>query len=55
MLDKYEQESSAYYSTSSVWDGGIIDPMDTRKVLAIGIAMSRNKPYGEPRNGVFRM
>lgn len=55
MLDKYEHEGSAYYSTSRVWDDGIIDPADTRKVLAIGLAMSRNAPYGEPKNGVFRM
>jgi len=55
MLEKYEEESSAYYSTSRVWDDGIIDPVDTRKVLAIGIAMSRNKPYDEPQNGIFRM
>ncbi len=55
MLEKYQKESSAYYSTSRIWDDGIIDPVDTRKVLAIGIAMSRNKPYGTPKNGVFRM
>jgi len=55
MLEKYEHEGSAYYSTSRVWDDGIIDPVDTRKVLAIGIEMSRNKPYPEPKNGVFRM
>ena len=55
MLEKYEYEGSAYYSTSRVWDDGIIDPADTRKVLAMGLEMSRNKPYNEPKNGVFRM
>ena len=55
MLERYEYEGSAYYSTSRVWDDGIIDPVDTRKVLAMGIAMSRNAPWEEPRNGVFRM
>ncbi|MFO8236127.1 MAG: carboxyl transferase domain-containing protein [Bacteroidales bacterium] len=55
MLKKYEHESSAYYSTSRIWDDGIIDPTDTRKVLGIGIAVSRNAPYGRPQNGVFRM
>ena len=55
MLEKYEYEGSAYYSTSRVWDDGIIDPVDTRKVLALGIAMSRNAPYEAPRNGIFRM
>jgi acetyl-CoA carboxylase carboxyltransferase component len=55
MLEKYEHEGSAYYSTSRVWDDGIIDPADTRKILAMAIEMSRNKPYPEPKNGVFRM
>lgn len=55
MLEKYEYEGSAYYSTSRIWDDGIIDPADTRKVLAIGIEMSRNAAYQEPKNGVFRM
>jgi acetyl-CoA carboxylase carboxyltransferase component len=55
MLDRYEYEGSAYYSTSRVWDDGIIDPVDTRKVLAMGIAFSRNALYEEPKNGVFRM
>jgi acetyl-CoA carboxylase carboxyltransferase component len=55
MLARYEHEGSAFYSTSRVWDDGIIDPVDTRKVLAMGIAMSRNTAYPEPRNGVFRM
>ena len=52
---KYEKEGSAYYSTSRLWDDGIIDPMDTRKVVALGIAMSLNKKYPEQKYGVFRM
>jgi 3-methylcrotonyl-CoA carboxylase beta subunit len=55
MLEKYEYEGSAYYSTSRVWDDGIIDPVDTRKILAMAIEMSLNKPFPEPKNGVFRM
>jgi len=55
ILEKYEQEGSAYYSTSRIWDDGIIDPVDTRKVLAMGIAASLNKPWPEPQFGVFRM
>jgi len=55
MLEKYEHEGSAYFSTSRVWDDGIIDPIDSRKVLALGIEMARNKPFEEPKNGVFRM
>lgn len=55
ILDKYETEGSAYYSTGRLWDDGIIDPLDTRKVLAIGIAMSLNKKFPDPKFGVFRM
>lgn len=52
---KYEYEGSAYYSTARLWDDGIIDPVDTRKVLAMGLAMSLNKDYPEQKYGVFRM
>ena len=55
ILAKYAHESSAWYSTSRLWDDGIIDPVDTRKVVAMGIAMSLNKPYAEPKTGVYRM
>ena len=54
-LDKYEKESSAYYSTARIWDDGIIDPADTRRVLALGIAASLNKDWGPATQGVFRM
>lgn len=55
ILTKYAHESSAWYSTSRLWDDGIIDPMDTRKVVGMGIAMSLNKPYPDPKTGVYRM
>lgn len=55
ILDKYEEEGSAYYSTSRLWDDGIIDPTDTRKFLGMAIAISLNKKYPEQKNGVFRM
>jgi acetyl-CoA carboxylase carboxyltransferase component len=54
-LDKYAEESSAYYSTARLWDDGIIDPVDTRTVLALGIAASLNAPFGPRRQSVFRM
>jgi 3-methylcrotonyl-CoA carboxylase beta subunit len=54
-LDKYEKESSAYFSTARLWDDGIIDPKDTRKILALGISASLNKDWGEKTQGVFRM
>jgi acetyl-CoA carboxylase carboxyltransferase component len=55
ILEKYDYEGSAYYSTSRIWDDGIIDPIDTRKVLAIGIAASLNKKWEDTKYGVFRM
>ena len=55
ILDKYEKESSAYYSSARLWDDGIIDPVDTRKVLAMGISASMNAPWPDPQQGVFRM
>ncbi len=53
--DKYNVEGSAYYSTSRLWDDGILDPVDTRKVIAMGIAMSLNQPFPDQKFGVFRM
>jgi len=55
ILQDFEAESSALYSTSRLWDDGIIDPVDTRKVLAIGISMSLNKLFPQPKTGVYRM
>ncbi|MFW5726763.1 MAG: carboxyl transferase domain-containing protein, partial [bacterium] len=55
IMAKYEREGSPYYSTARLWDDGIIDPLDTRKILAMGIAASLNKAYEETRFGVFRM
>lgn len=54
-LEKYEVESSAYYSTARLWDDGIIDPADTRRVLALGLAASLYRSWGEKKQGVFRM
>jgi len=53
--EKYEEESSAYFSSSRLWDDGIIDPIETRKILGISISASLNKKFGEPKNGIFRM
>ena len=55
ILAKYEYESSAYYSTARLWDDGIIDPLDTRTILGLGIAMSLNASIPEHKFGVFRM
>ena len=55
ILDKYEEEGNPYYSTARLWDDGIIDPRDTRNVLALGIAASLNAPMPDIPFGVFRM
>jgi acetyl-CoA carboxylase carboxyltransferase component len=55
ILDKYEEEGNPYYSTARLWDDGIIDPCDTRNVLALGIAASLNAPLPDTPFGVFRM
>ncbi|MBI4237103.1 MAG: methylcrotonoyl-CoA carboxylase [Deltaproteobacteria bacterium] len=55
ILDKYATESSAVYSTARLWDDGILDPVDTRMALGLGISMSLNTPFADPQYGVFRM
>ena len=52
---KYEREGNPYHSTARLWDDGVIDPRDTRKVLALGIAASLNAPIPDTTFGVFRM
>jgi acetyl-CoA carboxylase carboxyltransferase component len=53
--DKYEREGNPYYSTARLWDDGIIDPLDTRRVLAAGISAALNAPIPESTFGIFRM
>jgi propionyl-CoA carboxylase len=55
ILAKYETEGSPYYSTARLWDDGIIDPLDTRRVLAIGLRAARYRPAQPTNNGIFRM
>jgi len=52
---KYEAEGNPYYSTARLWDDGIIDPLDTRRVLALGISAALNAPIPETQFGIFRM
>ncbi len=54
-LEKYEAEGNPYFSTAHLWDDGIIDPCETRTVLALGLAASLNAPYPDHPFGVFRM
>jgi len=51
----YEAEGNPYFSTARLWDDGIVDPLDTRRVLALGLAAAANAPVPETTFGVFRM
>jgi len=53
--EQYEREGSPYYSTARLWDDGVIDPLDTRRVLALGLASALNAPIPETTFGIFRM
>ncbi len=53
--DQYETQGSAYYSTARLWDDGIIDPVDTRRVLALGLSAASHAPVPTPSFGIFRM
>jgi len=55
ILEKYEGEGNPLYATARLWDDGILDPLDTRRALALGLAASTRAPVGEPRFGIFRM
>ena len=55
ILEQYERQSSAYYASARLWDDGVIDPLDTRKVLAFGLSAGFNAPIGKTAFGVFRM
>jgi 3-methylcrotonyl-CoA carboxylase beta subunit len=55
ILRTYEHQGSPYYSTARLWDDGIIDPADTRRVLGMGLAAAANAPIPEPSYGIFRM
>ncbi|MFC7358968.1 carboxyl transferase domain-containing protein [Nocardioides astragali] len=53
--DQYETQGSPYYATARLWDDGIIDPADTRRVLGMALAATSYTPIPEPRYGIFRM
>ena len=55
ILETYEREGSPYFATARLWDDGIIDPLDTRRVLALGIEAALHAPIPETKFGVFRM
>nr|WP_238342913.1 carboxyl transferase domain-containing protein [Nocardioides cynanchi] len=53
--DQYDAQGSPYYSTARLWDDGVIDPADTRRVLGMGLAVAAHAPVPEPSYGIFRM
>jgi acetyl-CoA carboxylase carboxyltransferase component len=55
ILEKYEAEGNPYYSTARMWDDGIIDPLDTRHVIAMGLDAAANAPQPQTQFGIFRM
>ncbi len=55
ILAQFDEQSDPYYATARLWDDGIIDPIDTRKVLGRGLSAAANAPRGDSQFGVFRM
>jgi 3-methylcrotonyl-CoA carboxylase beta subunit len=53
--EQYEEQGNPYYATARLWDDGILDPLDTRRALTLGLAAAQNAPEEETRFGVFRM
>ena len=55
VLDQFGHQSHPYYSSARLWDDGVIDPADTRRVLALGLSATLNQPIPDTKFGVFRM
>ncbi len=55
ILSDYEKKSSSLYSSARLWDDGIIDPKDTRKVVGISLSIVHKKENDIPKFGIFRM
>ncbi|MBI1986712.1 MAG: methylcrotonoyl-CoA carboxylase, partial [Rhodospirillales bacterium] len=55
ILEQYETQGHPYYASARLWDDGIIDPKDTRRVLGLGLSAALNAPIGKTTFGVFRM
>jgi 3-methylcrotonyl-CoA carboxylase beta subunit len=53
--EQYERQGHPYYSSARLWDDGVIDPLETRRVLALSLAAARHAPQDPPRYGIFRM
>jgi acetyl-CoA carboxylase carboxyltransferase component len=55
IFEKYEEEGNPYHSTARLWDDGVVDPVDTRMILALGLSAAANAPLEETKYGIFRM
>ena len=55
VLDQFGHQSHPYYASARLWDDGVIDPADTRRVLALGLSATQNRPIPETKFGVFRV
>ena len=55
ILDQFEHQAHPYYASARLWDDGVIDPADTRRVLALAISASLNTPVADAKFGIFRM
>jgi len=55
ILDQFAHQAHPYFASARLWDDGVIDPADTRRVLALGLSASLNAPIPETKFGVFRM
>lgn len=55
IIEQFDKEGSPYFSTARLWDDGIIDPADTRRVLGLSLQAASNNPGGETKFGIFRM
>jgi 3-methylcrotonyl-CoA carboxylase beta subunit len=53
--EQYESQGNPYYSTARLWDDGVIDPVDTRRVLGLSLSAAANAPLSPVGYGVFRM
>jgi 3-methylcrotonyl-CoA carboxylase beta subunit len=53
--EQYEHQGHPYYASARLWDDGVIDPVDTRMVLGLGLSAALNAPVEDTRFGVFRM
>jgi 3-methylcrotonyl-CoA carboxylase beta subunit len=53
--EQYERQGHPYYASARLWDDGVIDPKDTRRVLALSLAVAQYAPEARTRFGVFRM